>query len=342
MFEKHELAVIIGRFQIPHYGHFELIKRAQELAEKVLVLVGSANLPVSLRNPFSANERISMIEHANIDLRNVVFKPLKDFPYFNQRWIEEVQKSVESNYDYRIGNGLKDIVLVGCKKEDTDYLDSFPQWKYYGVDQKKLYSATDLRNAYYQYGTENKSVMNVLHDYTTQGVIEALRFIPSHVWGNLHNRFNYVKQYQKEWGYGPHYTADAVVIKDGHVLVIERGEGPDEGKLALPGGFLDVNEDSYKAAVRELKEETSLGLSWYENEERQYLVGSEKFEGINRDDRGDIRTTAHCFVLPSGGGLPVVKAASDAKNAMWVPLIDLTPDMYADHYFIIRKMIASL
>jgi ADP-ribose pyrophosphatase YjhB (NUDIX family) len=53
----------------------------------------------------------------------------------------------------------------------------------------------------------------------------------------------------------PAIGADAVVIRDGHILLIRRG---DDGLWAMPGGGVDVGETLAEAAVRELREETGL------------------------------------------------------------------------------------
>ncbi|MET0597855.1 MAG: NUDIX domain-containing protein, partial [Mesorhizobium sp.] len=64
---------------------------------------------------------------------------------------------------------------------------------------------------------------------------------------------------QAKYGSGPFLAADAVVqSRDGHVLLIQRGNPPSKGVHALPGGKLDDGETFYQAALRELMEETGL------------------------------------------------------------------------------------
>jgi ADP-ribose pyrophosphatase YjhB (NUDIX family) len=56
-------------------------------------------------------------------------------------------------------------------------------------------------------------------------------------------------------GISPLSTVDAVVIRQGRMLLIQR---PDDGLWALPGGFVEVRQTLAGAALRELQEETGL------------------------------------------------------------------------------------
>jgi 8-oxo-dGTP diphosphatase len=60
-------------------------------------------------------------------------------------------------------------------------------------------------------------------------------------------------------------TVDIVLIRklidDYELLLIKRRNEPFKDNWALPGGFVDKNEDLETAAIRELVEETSITVS---------------------------------------------------------------------------------
>ena len=58
------------------------------------------------------------------------------------------------------------------------------------------------------------------------------------------------------------------------LLLIRRAHEPGRGKLALPGGFIEIGETWQEAAARELREETGLSLS--PQEIQPFWVGSDR------------------------------------------------------------------
>jgi 8-oxo-dGTP diphosphatase len=105
------------------------------------------------------------------------------------------------------------------------------------------------------------------------------------------------------------------------VLLVERGNEPYQGRLALPGGFLRVDEDVADAAERELKEETGLDGSSLPLEQLPV------FGAPGRDPRGRVVTVPYLAIAPD---LPVPVAGSDATGARWEP-VDAAGPLAFDH-----------
>lgn len=102
----------------------------------------------------------------------------------------------------------------------------------------------------------------------------------------------------------PSVTVDIIIIDDGKILLIRRGGHPCLGKLAFPGGFVEMNEDVYCAAKRELFEETGLNVCLL----RQLNVASKP----NRDPRTRIITVPF---LAKVNNLSALSAGDDAMAA---------------------------
>lgn len=127
----------------------------------------------------------------------------------------------------------------------------------------------------------------------------------------------------------PSVTVDIVVYgydggKQLKLLLIERGGEPFKGSWALPGGFVDLDENLETAALRELEEETGVKDLFVE----QLFT----FGAVNRDPRGRVISVAY-FALVNLQDHPAV-AASDATKAEWFPLDEL-PELAFDHSEII-------
>src|SRR3989337_120379 len=56
-------------------------------------------------------------------------------------------------------------------------------------------------------------------------------------------------------------SIDAIMIKEGKVLLIKRGIEPFKGYWATPGGYVDWGETVEETVKREVKEETDLNVT---------------------------------------------------------------------------------
>lgn len=340
---KYKTAVFMGRFQIPHKAHLEIILKSLKIAEKLIIVIGSCHKPRTVKNPFSGKERSRMIDAmiqwsdngaawTDSNGYRVEYIYARDYMYNNSRWASEVYSKCLS----RGATNGKDTVLMGCYKDDTSfYLDFFPQWSRELIQPKtnckKLISSTDLRKELFETGSMKTDFCPPLQN-----------FIKSNLNESLFQEYAFLKEYKKQWESSPFpptfITTDAVVIKSGHVLMVERGRHPGKGLWALPGGFVGVSDRVQDSCLRELIEETGIEISKKELEKQ--IKDNKFFDHPNRSLRG--RTITHAYLIDLGHGfLPQVKAGDDANKAFWVPLAELSVNsekIYEDHFDIINNM----
>ena len=116
------------------------------------------------------------------------------------------------------------------------------------------------------------------------------------------------------------------------VLLIRRMNEPFRNMWAIPGGFLDLDEELEDGAIRELLEETGIVVS--NNIRQAFTVG-----GLNRDPRGRVISVVHTAVVDRFEHR--VCAGDDAIDAAWFKMDEL-PELAADHLEIIRQTLGEV
>lgn len=139
------------------------------------------------------------------------------------------------------------------------------------------------------------------------------------------HQFEYQYQYPH-----PAVSTDIVIftIQDEQlkVLLIRRLSEPFKNGWALPGGFVEIDEDLEHAALRELREETGItGV---------YLEQLYTFGQPDRDPRERVITVSYYSLVPIDR--LTVGAASDARELGWFD-IEKLPELAFDHQQIVSK-----
>jgi 8-oxo-dGTP diphosphatase len=142
---------------------------------------------------------------------------------------------------------------------------------------------------------------------------------------------NYTYEYPR-----PSLTVDCIIFgldETGRlkVLLIQRAKNPFKDHWALPGGFVDMDEDLEAAALRELKEETGVENIFIE---QLYTFGTPE-----RDPRGRVVSVAY-FALVNLAAHQL-GADTDAQDVRWYPLDEL-PVLAFDHALILETAINRL
>lgn len=133
----------------------------------------------------------------------------------------------------------------------------------------------------------------------------------------------------------PSVTVDVVAFSifddDLKVLLIRRGRPPYEGRWALPGGFIEIDEPLKSAARRELEEETGLRIT--------HLEQLHTFGEPGRDPRGRTISVVYLTLVKADQVAP--KAASDAADVGWFSAFG-PPPLAFDHDQILRCAVHRL
>ncbi|MBI4407602.1 MAG: NUDIX domain-containing protein [Candidatus Kerfeldbacteria bacterium] len=128
-----------------------------------------------------------------------------------------------------------------------------------------------------------------------------------------------------------HVVVDALLIQDNQVLLTRRAERLREGgKWAIPGGFMDRDETTLEAVMREVLEETG-----YTCEIEQLLTVLDK-----PDRRGDDRQNVS-FVFVAKPIAKVQEHDDEVTELKWFPLdaLPAAAEMAFDHLEIIWEWI---
>jgi 8-oxo-dGTP diphosphatase len=118
------------------------------------------------------------------------------------------------------------------------------------------------------------------------------------------------------------------------ILLIRRADPPFAGGWAIPGGFVNIDEDIEDAARRELEEETGIKVAHLE---QLYTFGKPM-----RDPRERVISVAHLALVQRANYK--VQSGSDASDAQWFPVdrVMRNEPLAFDHREILQVALARL
>jgi len=129
----------------------------------------------------------------------------------------------------------------------------------------------------------------------------------------------YSSKHQYQTYINPKPCVAVIISQEDKILLARRGIEPQKDKWDIVGGFIEVDESSEDAVIRETKEETGLDVSI-----KEYL-------GSVPDVYGDteVATLNYCYLVKVENGEPTAK--SDVTELKWFSKDDIPADMAFAH-----------
>lgn len=337
----HDVGLIVGRFQIFHDGHMRLIEHAISRSKELLIVIGSHNKSLDCRNPFSSEDRKTMLLNNiknNVDTSKIKFAFIEDTIGSDDKWSRDLRSILYNTID---GAVMKTGCVYGHEKDSSwqQTMVANPvgyQYKEVPQTNTHLIHSTELRELFF---TNHSPDLIYGIPEPTKAFLKKYKLERTEEYFNLAEEHRFIDSYKKSWAGTPfpviHNTVDIVVRSNGNILLIKRGAFPSKGLFALPGGFINEYEKIADAAKRELFEETNIALN-------SFSLPPRVFDSPERSLRGRIIT--HAFTVD----LPIlinsdVKAGDDASSVHWIPedsLKSLRSQIFSDHYEIIESFIS--
>jgi bifunctional NMN adenylyltransferase/nudix hydrolase len=332
-----DVAILLSAFEPVHLAHCAALKHGFANARRVLALVGSAGAARTLRHPWSAAERSAMLQAAVAEDRraSLLVVPVRDHLYDEAAWRSAVQQAVDD-----FAGDAKRIARLELSDQPDDLAGLVP-WTPLAVAAPAVPGFWEVRRGVFGDAPDLAARLDTGLPPSTRAFLADYRARPH--FAALADELRYIEGFRDSWRHAPYppifVTTDAVVVHDGHLLLVRRGHPPGKGLWALPGGFVDQDETLLEACTRELHEETGLALPAAIMQ--RCLRGQHTFDAPHRSLRG--RTITHAFRFDlSGVQRPVVAGGDDAAEAQWTPLerfADMEGQMFEDHYHIARRML---
>ncbi len=130
--------LLVGRMQPVHDGHIEVIKRILEDVDEVIIGIGSAQLSHTVKDPFTAGERVMMLTKAltqyDIPASKYYIIPIQDVAC-NSIWVAHVKMITPPFKKVYSGNSLVKQLF-----KESGYKVTVPP-----LYNREIYSGTEVR-----------------------------------------------------------------------------------------------------------------------------------------------------------------------------------------------------
>lgn len=369
---KVDYTVMIGRFSILHNGHIHIFNEALQRSERLIILIGSANSPRKLRNPFTFTERSMVIQrwaekHGVSDRIDII--PLNDHTYKMGRWTKEVQDKVTAVVARDGWRDKTSVSLIGHSKDKSSYyLSLFPQWNVDGRhidvdgfmdDGGKLLNATDMRDVFFKTGLHKGTdsgrgefVPGSLHPNCPEATVEFLEHFkldegaPRVRFKNVDEQaYDYVREearYIDSWKYGHSYVKDFpydITFQTIDAVIVQSGHVLCTRRITMPGLGLTalpgsfINKNERTEDALYRSIKTKTGIKLPDAVINRYIAGAEE-KAFNDPHRSDRgRIFTNGYLIELDNHPKLPKVRN---GSFWLPYNELDAKRcFEDHWHIV-------
>lgn len=162
----YDYGIIVGRFQPLHNGHADLILKALEVSNKVIIYIGYSGF-VDLRHFIPAEEVSEMLRtHFREFNDRIKIIPIQDMSD-DKKWVLKLTNhlNIELSNFTRDGKCPK-IAFLGSKKDVVWYCNLLPAWDIVLIPGNSI-NATEIRQQYFMHCcyVNNEKLPQVSQDY---------------------------------------------------------------------------------------------------------------------------------------------------------------------------------
>lgn len=248
---------IPGRFNPPHKGHISVFEWLLSISDRLVIGIGSCYEVGTARHPLLAIFREKMIlaslAQKGLDISRIAILHLPDFNDWDEWWKFIAALCREKGVTHFATGNEKDILGVMQEKGITAPFALINPEKELPQRYQFTYHATDMREAI------ARGDYNLFKKIAAPGTSDLM--------GNV-GGFPGIRMAMEADACLPKFNpgrqaVDLIVLSgngEKYVLCGKRKKNKEDfpGKLALPGGAIDLTESPMDAAVRELYEEAGL------------------------------------------------------------------------------------
>lgn len=158
-------AVLLGRFQPFHEGHYKVVNHLKDNYSKVEILIGSKNTSRTLDNPLTFEERKKIIENCFPNIKITGIEDEEKDKEGNKKWVKKLEGKLDKDAKLVSGNDL----VIELVQKHTEIEQQEPK-----SFNPEIYSGTEIRRRI-RSGGEWRYLVNKCAEEELENYLELIK-----------------------------------------------------------------------------------------------------------------------------------------------------------------------